>query len=152
MPCIFPEQINNSFRGNRLALWLFGFVVSLRILQSLAVLFNGRSIVISADGVPVDTFSPDSAAAVVAIFALCGLYRLIFSLLCVVVLWRYQGAVPFMFAVVVLEYLAKQTVLYFIPLARTGTPPGPVVNLLLFLMALAGLGLSLHSRRTDAAA
>lgn len=150
MPFLFPKQIDNTFRGNRLALWLFGLVVLLRILQSLSVIFNGRSIVISADGVPVDTFSPDSAAAVVAIFALCGLYRLLFSLLCVVVLWRYRSAVPLMFAVVALEYLAKQTVLYFIPLARTGTPPGPVVNLVLFLMALAGLGLSLL-RRTDAA-
>ena len=51
-----------------------------------------------------------------------------------------------MFALLALNYLAAQLVLKFVPLARVGTPVGPLVNLLLFVVMLVGLGLSLWRR------
>ena len=141
-----PQPIDNTYSGHRLALWLLALVVSVRIAQSVLVIFDGYSVLKSADGIPLDTYTPASAQTVVAVWALLGLYRLIISLLCVLVLVRYRAAIPFMFALLALEFGGRQLILYFIPLVRMGTPPGPVVNLILFFLTIAGLALSLWTQ------
>lgn len=143
---LLPQRIDNKYRGYKHALWLFGVVVSVRITQSLLVIFNGYSVARSADGVPLDTYTPAAAQTVVALFALGGLSRLIISLLCVLVLVRYRSAIPFMFALLVLNYLASQLILLFVPIVTTGTPPASIVNPILFALTIAGLALSLRSR------
>jgi hypothetical protein len=142
----FPQPLDNAYRGSKVALWLFGLVVAVRIIQSVLIIFNGYSVAKGADGIPLDTFPPAAAQTVVALFALSALYRLILSLLCVPVLVRYRRAIPFMFAVLVLNYLAAQLLLRFLPLASTGAPPGPVVNLITLALVIIGLVLSLRSR------
>jgi hypothetical protein len=142
----FPQPLDNTYRGSKVALWLFGLVVALRIIQSVLIIFNGYSVAKGADGIPLDTFPPAAAQTVVALFALSALYRLILSLLCVPVLVRYRRAIPFMFAVLVLNYLAAQLLLRFLPLASVGAPPGPVVNLITLALVIIGLVLSLQSR------
>jgi hypothetical protein len=142
---LFPQPIDNTYRGHRLALWLLGLVVFVRIAQSMSVIFQGHSVVMSADGVPLDTYSPASAQTIVAVWALSGLFRLITSLLCVLVMVRYRSAIPLMFAVLVLEFSGRLLILHFIPIVRTGTPPGPVVNLVVYFLTIIGLALSLWS-------
>jgi len=39
-------------------------------------------------------------------------------------------------------------ILQFIPIVRTGTPPGIVVNLIIFALMIVGLMLSLWSAKT----
>jgi hypothetical protein len=141
-----PKRIDNSYSGHRLALWLFALVVSVKILQTLLAIFDGHSVIVSADGIPLETYTPAIAQTVVAVCALSGLYRLITYLLCVLVLVRYRSAIPFMFALLVLEFLAAQLILHFIPLVRTGTPPATFVNRILFALMIVGLVLSLWNR------
>ena len=154
---LLPRRLDNSYRGNTLALWLFGLVVAMKSAQSLAILFGGHAIARDADGIPLDSYAPGAAQSVVAVFAQGSLWRLFFCFLCLLVLCRYRNAVPLMFTLFALNYLAAQLVLQVIPLNRIGTPPGPVVNLVLFVVMLIGLGLSLWRRRdaladvTDAA-
>ena len=50
LDALLPRAIDNTYRGHRAALWLFGLVVSVRMLQSLVVIFNGHSTAINADG------------------------------------------------------------------------------------------------------
>jgi hypothetical protein len=142
----FPQRIDNTYRGRKLALWLFGLVVAVRITQSILIIVNGHSIASSADGIPLETYAPAAAQTIVAIFAISSLNRLIIALLCVLVLVRYRSAIPFMFAVLLLSYLAGELILRFIPLVRTGTPPGPIVNLTMFALTIVGLALSLWKR------
>jgi len=142
-----PRRIDNTYSGRKLALWLFALVVFVKTLQSLFVIISGYSVLMSADGIPLDTYTPASAQTVVSVWALLGLYRLIICLLCLLVLIRYRAAIPFMFAVLALEYLSRQLILHFIPLVRTGTPPGPIVNLILFALTIVGLALSLGRNR-----
>jgi hypothetical protein len=141
-----PRPIDNTYGGHRLALWLFGLAVSLKILQSLFVIFNGYSVVTSADGIPLDTYTPASAQTVVAVSALSGLSRLVVCLLCVLVLARYRSAIPFMLALLVLEILARELILHFDPIIRTGTPPAPFVNLIVLALLIVGLVLSLWNQ------
>ena len=143
---IMPPQLDNGYRGHKLALWLFALVVLMKSAQSLAIIFAGAYTAAGADGIPLATFPPDAAATVVGVFAQQSLWRLTFCLVGVVVLLRYRSAVPLMFALFVLNYLAGQAIFSFVPLPRAGTPPGPVINAILFALMLAGLVLSVRPR------
>lgn len=145
---LLPQRIDNTYRGYKVALWLFGLVVGVRIMQSLSVIFNGYNTAKDADGVPVTAYTPEAAQQMVALFAQGSLWRLTLGLLCVLVLVRYRSAVPLMFALLLLNYLASQLIFQFIPLMRTGTPPGPYINFGLFVLTIVGLVLSLRSRGT----
>jgi hypothetical protein len=144
---LLPRSVDNTHNGQRLALWLFALVVSVRIFQSLLVIFNGYSTVTRADGIPLDTYPPAAAQTVLALFALNALSRLFISLICVVVLVRYRSAIPLMFALLLLNYVAVQVLLEFVPLVRVGTPPASVANRTLMSLTIAGLALSLWKRR-----
>lgn len=140
---LLPRHIDNTYRGYKLALWLFGLVVAVRIAQSVSIIFRGYSTARDADGIPLDTYTPAAAQTVVAVFAQGSLWRLIFCVLCVLVLVRYRSAVPLMFALLLLNYLASQLIFQLVPLVRMGTPPGPIVNFIMFVLMIVGLALSL---------
>ena len=146
LDALLPKHLDNEYRGHKLALWLFGLVVAMKSAQSLAIILNGYPTARDADGIPLDAFTPAVAQTVVAVFAQGSLWRLFFCLLCLLVLLRYRSAIPLMFALLALNYLAAQLVFHFVPLPRVGAPVGPLVNLLLFIVMLVGLGFSLWRR------
>ena len=143
---LIPRSLDNEYRGSRSALWLFGLVITMKSAQSLAIILNGYATASGADGIPLESFTSAAAQTVVAVFAQGSLWRLFFCLLCGVVLLRYRTAVPLMFALLALNYVAAQLVLGLVPMPRVGAPVGPLVNLLLFVIMLVGLGLSLWRR------
>jgi hypothetical protein len=145
---LFPQRIDNTYRGYKIALVLFGLVVAVRALQSALIIVNGHSIAQSADGIPLETYPVAAAQTIVAIFAISSLNRLMISLICAVVLVRYRSAVPLMFVVLALIYLASQVILRFVPIVTAGTPPGPILNLVLFALMIIGLALSLFERQS----
>lgn len=147
---LLPQRLDNDYRGSRIALWLFGLVVTMKAAQSLAVIFGGDAIVKGADGIPLDSFTPAAAQTVVAVFAQGSLWRLFFCLFCGLALLRYRAAVPLLFAFLALNYLAAQLLLLFAPLPRAGAPVGPLVNVILFAIMLLGLVLSLWRRDASA--
>ena len=142
---LLPRHADNNYQGRRLALWLFGVVVLLKVIMSLNSIFNGRFVATSADGIPLDTFPPAAAQTVVALFAIWALGQLIICLVCIAVLARYRAMIPLMFALLLLEHLGRKLVLQIIPIVRTGAPPGFVVNLVLLALMVVGLTLSLWS-------
>ena len=146
---LLPRSLNNEYRGSRSALWLFGLVVAMKSAQILAIILSGHTTASGADGIPLDSFTPAAAQTVVAVFAQGSLWRLFFCLLGGLVLFRYRNAVPLMYALLGLNYLAAQLILGFVPLPRVGAPLGPLVILLLFVIMLVGLGLSLRRRRSE---
>ncbi len=143
---LLPQPIDNRYSGSKIALWLLGLIVFVHILQSVLVLVNGQWIARSADGIPLETYPAAAAQTIVAIFAVSSLRRLIISLICAVVLFRYRSAVPVMFIVLGLNYLGGQVIFQFIPIIRVGTPPGVVMNLIMFGLTIVGLALSLWTR------
>jgi hypothetical protein len=145
-----PQRIDNGYRGYRIALWLFGLVVALKLTQSVMAIIDGASIASSADGIPVGTYEPAAAQTVVALFALRSLWRLIFCLFCVLALVRYRSAIPLLFALLGLEYLGGELILRFLPIVRAGAPIGPMINQVAFAVTIVGLALSLWSRGKSA--
>ena len=145
---LLPRKIDNTYTGSKLALWVFGIVITIRTIQSVMIIVNGYSIAQSADGIPLETYPAAAAQTIVAIFALSSLNRLIISLIGAAILIRYRRAVPLMFLVVGLTYLGTQLITWFIPIVRVGTPPGVIMNRLLIGLTLVGLALSLWKRNT----
>jgi hypothetical protein len=140
---LLPQRLDNAYRGHKVALWLFGLVVVVKSAQSLAIIFDGYSTARDADGIPLDGYPSATAQTVVSVLAQGSLWRLTFCLGGMVVLLRYRSAVPLMFALLVVNYLAGQVMFHFVPLVRLGTPPGPIVNLILFFLMIIGLALSI---------
>jgi hypothetical protein len=143
---LLPQRVDNTYRGYKLALWLFGAVVLIKLAMSLNSIFNGYVVASSADGIPLDTFPSAAAQTVVALFAIWGLAHLMICLLCILVLVRYRSIVPFMFAFLLLENLSRKLLLQFVSMVRTGTPPGFYLNLGLLTLMIVGLALSLRSQ------
>ena len=143
---LLPQRVDNTYRGYKLALWLFALLVFMKVTISLNCIFNGYSVATSADGIPLDTYTPACAQAIVSDFALWGLSQLMICLLGILALVRYRSMVPLMFSLLLLEHLSRKLILQFLPMVRTGTPPGYFVNLVLLAVMIVGLALSLRSQ------
>ena len=141
---LLPAHIDNTFRGQRLALWLFALVVLMKTSIGLGTIFNGRNAAVSADGIALDQFGPAGAQAFVSVFAAWGLAQATVGLLCLLVLVRYRAMVPLMFALLLLEHLFRKLIFYLMPIARTGEAPGFAINLALVALMVVGLALSLR--------
>jgi hypothetical protein len=143
---LFPRSIDNTYRGHKLALWLFGLVVFMKAAMSLNSIFNGYLVASSADGLPLDTYPSAAARTIVSLFAIWGLGHFMICLLCILVLVRYRGMIPFMFALLLVEHLSRRLIFQFMPIVRTGTPPASAINLVLLALMIVGLALSLWSQ------
>jgi len=141
---LLPARLDNSYRGSRVATWLLGVILTVKVLQSIMSIFRGAYVASSADGIPFDTYTPAGAQTVVAMLALLGAARLPFYALCALALAKYRSAIPLMLALFSLDYVVRTLVLYFLPIARTGTAGGLVVNQVLFALMVVGLVLSLR--------
>lgn len=145
---LLPPQIDNTYHGHKLALWLFALLVLIKVAMSLNSIFNGYFVASSADSIPLDTFTPAAAQAVVSMFAAWGLAQFTICLLCVLVLVRYRALIPFMFALLVLEHLGRRLIFLVMPIIRTGSYAGFYVNLAFIALLVVGLALSLLNRNS----
>ena len=143
---LLPQRADNAYRGHKLALVLFGVLLVLKASISLGSIFNGHTAATSADGIPIDTYTPAGARTVLSLFALLGLSNLVICFIGAVVLVRYRTLIPLMFGLFLLQQLGRQLVLQLLPIARTGTPPGSSINLVILTLMVVGLALSLWRR------
>lgn len=143
---LLPARFDNAYLGSRIAPWLLGLVVTVKLLQGVVSIFLGASVASSADGIPLDTYTPAAMQTIVAMFALLGAARMPFYAICALALAKYRSAIPLMLGLFVLDYVVRTLVLYYRPIERTGTAGGLVVNQVLFALMVIGLVLSLRRR------
>jgi hypothetical protein len=141
-----PRSIDNSYRGQYLALWLFWIVVVIRAAQGVSLIVNGYTIVKDADGIPLETFPAAASQSIVGMFVISGGARIVLSALGVFTFIRYRSAIPLMFAILALDQIAKELLLQLYPLYRIGNPIGPIVNLILLFLTIIGFTLSVVGR------
>jgi hypothetical protein len=144
---ILPTSIDNTYRGSKLALWFLGFLVFIKSVIGVNSIVNGAAVMTTADGVALNTFPAAAAQNLIALWALLGLAHIVMAVLGVLVLLRYRGMAPLMFALLLLQHGGGRLVGYFHPIVRTGAPPAFFVNFVLLTLMIVGLALSLWRRR-----
>lgn len=143
---LLPPHLDNAYGGPRPALWLLGFLAAIKAAMGVNSILNGDSVLTTADGVPLRSYPAEAAQTIVAVFALWALAQLLFALLAVLALVRYRSMTPIVFALFLLEHLARKLVLQFLPIVRSGAAPASAINLALLALMVCGLLLSLWRR------
>ena len=143
---LLPRQVDNTYHGYKLALWLFAVLVFMKVVISLRSIFDPYAVASEADGIPLDTFTTAASRTVISLFAILGLSNLVICLLCILVLARYRALISFMFALLLLQQLGGALIRQMMPIVRIGTPPGVYVTLILLALTVVGLALSLWNR------
>ncbi|MGD0859128.1 MAG: hypothetical protein ABR912_07390 [Terracidiphilus sp.] len=144
LQAFLPQHADNAYSGHKLALWIFAVVTFMRTLISLNSCLNARTTVKYADGIPIHTYPSAAEQTVASLFSLLGFYSFIICLMCVLVLIRYRSLVPVMFALLLLQSIGGRLIPHFLPIIRTGTPPGIFVNWVLLALMVVGLALSIR--------
>jgi hypothetical protein len=147
---LLPRQADNSFKGRKPALWILGLVLLILAAMSVNSIFNGHFVAKDVDGVPLDTYTPAGAHAVVTFYAIWGITQLIVVILGAITLIRYRALVPLMFSALMLELLLLRAVNYFLPIAKPRGASVPWFMILLLSLMALGLILSLWRRRAEA--
>lgn len=144
---LLPQRADNAYRGHRAALALLALLLLMKAAISMGSILDGHAAASSADGIPIDTYTPAGARTVVSLFALLGLANLVVCAIGAVVLVRYRSLVPLLFALLLAQQLGRQLILQLLPIERTGAPPGFAINHAILGIMIVGLALSLWSRR-----
>jgi hypothetical protein len=144
---LLPQPITNHYRGAPVAKWVFALLTVITIARSLAHILLPDGGAGSIATIPLDSFTTNGAATVVHIFALWGLSQLLFGLLYIVVLWRYQGLIPLMYLFILVEYVGRLLLAWAKPIVTDGTAPGAIGNFVLIPLALLMLALSLREEK-----
>jgi len=134
---IFPRQVDNNFAGHWLSAWILALVLAGRFAVGLNGSINTRFVAISADGIPLDTFSAAAAETVIALFALTAMMNLVLGFMGVAVLIRWRAMIPFTYLLLLFQSAASRIVLYLHPIARSGASTVQIGTV--FLLGLLGL-------------
>lgn len=140
---MFPKVIDNHYKGYKVALYAFYLISAVTVVRSLIHMLATDGGAQSIATIPLDSYSVAAADVVIQIFALWGLSQLLFGLLYWVVLWRYKSLIPFMYALMFIEYAGRLWLTFYKPIILEGTAPGAIGNyimvpavLVLFILSL----------------
>ncbi len=117
---LFPRQIDNSYRGHWLGIVLFVVVLLLKGSQGLVSMVNPGEIMVSADGIPIDSFGAGAETAV-RMFAMLGMYILILSVISAVTLIRWRALIPFMLVVLLAAQVGARVIGILHPMLQTAS-------------------------------
>jgi hypothetical protein len=141
---IFPKAFDNNYRGSRIALWLFMPVLLVRMLIGFNSFFFARSVAMTADGIPLDSYSPAAAATVISLFAHLGYFNLLVVGVGLVALIGYRAMIPFMYLMLLVLQLGGRATALLYPIAESGVSTANTgAEVVLGLLALNVVGLLL---------
>ena len=151
---IFPKQIDNTYSGYWLAVWLLVPIVFVKAAMGLNSIINTRLVIESADKIPLDTYGAGAAATIIFLFKAWGLCLLLLSLLGALALVRYRAMVPLVYLLLLIENAGRKvmTLLDPVPTVSSSAEPslGFTINLALVTALLIGFALSLGTPRAAA--
>jgi len=144
---LFPKNIDNHYRGMSIAKWVFVAMTVLTIGRSLAHMFLPDGGAQSIATIPLDAFSSEASAVIIGMFAQWGLTQLMFGLLYVIVLWRYQSLIPLMWSFILVEWTGRLLTGFYKPFETVVQAPGGIGNMIFPVVALVMLVLSLKEQK-----
>ena len=144
---VFPSPTDFTYRGSKIALWLLGLILLLKLAIALGAIFNGHYAATVADGIPVDSYSPEAAQAFLSLFASLGLAQFMLGAVGAVLLLRYRALVPLFLLLLLVEFIARKGIAAYMPIVRSAQASGCVINWILFGMLVLAFVLSLRRGR-----
>jgi hypothetical protein len=143
---IFPECIDNRYRGLTVALWLLLPIALMKVGISLTHIFGADGGAQSVATIPLDTYPAGAAQNVIALLARLGLEQFLLGALVVVVLLRYRAMIPLLYLLIVVHDIAYAGIARMKPLALAGTSGARTPALVLTVLSVSGLILSLWGK------
>ena len=141
---LLPRRLDNAYGGRRLAIWLLIPVVATRLVMGANSIINTRFVASGPDAIPLSTYDPAAAQAVLGLFALLGLFNLLVAMQGMVVLVRYRALIPLFYLLLLLQALGAKAVAALRPIASAATPGfGVSLTLVLLTATIVGFVLSL---------
>jgi hypothetical protein len=140
---LFPAQLDNVYRGNRIALWLFYPLTAITLWRSQHHIFAPDGGAQSIATIPLDNYTQGGAQSIITIFALWGLAQLAMGFVMLLAAIRYKSMVPLLWLFILLEYGGRKLVGIYKPIETVGTAPGAVAGYVLPIVALVMLALAL---------
>lgn len=141
---ILPKQLDNHFRGNKLALWFFYVLTAITLWRSQHHLLAEDGGAQSIATIPLDMYSSGASSTIIGLFALWGLSQLILGGLYVLAAWRYKSMIPILYLLGVFEYAVRA---FYVggwkPVETAGEAPGAIANIPLMIVFAVMLLLSL---------
>jgi hypothetical protein len=134
---VFPKQLDNSFRGNRIAVVVFALITVFTLARSCIHIFAPDGGASSIAGINT---SVEGGSNIISMFALWGLAQLLMGLVYVVVFFRYKSLIPFSGRVLI--GMIK-------PLIVSHTPPGAIGDYILIPLAILMLILCFKRSRKE---
>jgi len=144
---LFPKTVTNNYRGAPIAKWVFVAMTVLTIGRSLAHVFLPDGGAQSIATIPLDAFSPKASDVIIGMFAQWGLTQLMFGLVYVLVIWRYQSLIPLMWVFILLEWSGRLLLGFYKPFETVGQAPGGIGNMIFPVLAVIMLALLLKEQK-----
>ena len=144
---LLPETIDNHFRGLPIAKWVFIGMTIFTIGRSLAHIFLPDGGAQSIATIPLDAFSAVANIVVIGMFAQWGLTQLMFGLMYLLVVLRYQSLIPLMWLFLFAEWTGRFLLGFYKPLESTGTAPGAIGNMIFPVLTFVMLFLALRVQK-----
>jgi hypothetical protein len=143
---LFPKKIDHQYNGMSIAKWVFVAMTVLTIGRSLAHIFLPDGGAQSIATIPLNAFSSEGSSVIIGMFAQWGLTQLMFGLLYVLVLWRYQSLIPLMWLFIFFEWAGRLLLGFYKPFETVGQAPGGIGNMIFPAVAILMLVLSLKTK------
>jgi len=148
---ILPKEINNDYKGRKIALYFFYFFTILTIIRSLIHIIAPDGGAQSIATIPLDTFTDEGASTIILIFSLWGLSQLIMGIFYVIVNWKYKSLIPLMYIFIFIEYFMRFVLGILKPIETTGTAPGAIIDYIFPPLAIVLFLLSINSEKSSTA-
>ena len=130
---VFPKQLDNSFRGNRIAVIVFALITVFTLAKSCIHIFAPDGGASSIAGINT---SVEGGSNVISMFAFWGLAQLLMGLVYLAVFFRYKSLIPFMYMLIIIEYSGRVLIGMVKPLIVSHTPPGAIGDYILIPLAI----------------
>ena len=153
---LFPKQIDNHYRGQWPALFLFIPVLLLKLMMGFNVAgFNPtlevREILQNVDGIPLDTYSAQAVSDILFLANAWGFSLFIISIFGVIALLLYRAMLPLAILLLTIEQVGRKAM----SIAESGLrleadqlTSGNIINWVLSGVLVLALLLSVSRRRS----
>ena len=139
---IFPREIDNSYSGHRLGIWLLFPIILMKAVMGLTSMLIGDVVARGAHQVPLADFPPAARELLVLVLARSALATLVITLWCVLALIRYRAMIPLTYVLILLQHIGS-TFFILKEAAITGTSKATGANVVLLALTILGLVSSL---------